>query len=113
MATWDDVRRLGLALPEVEEGTSWRQPALRVRGKWFAGLSSHEDGALVVRCDPDERPLMLETNPDVFWITPHYAGDSRHVLVRLESIDRNELAERVTDSWVAAAPKRLVAQLER
>jgi hypothetical protein len=56
---------------------------------------------------------MLETNSDVFWITPHYAGDSRYVLVRLEAINRNELAERVTDSWVAAAPKRLVAQLER
>jgi len=106
VATWDDVRAAARDLPEVEEGTSWRQPALRVRGKWFAGLSSHEDGALVLRCDLDERPLMLASLPDVFWSTPHYDG-SPFILVRLEAIDLDELVDRVTDSWLLSAPKRL------
>ena len=109
MAGWEDVRELALALPEVEEGTSWRKPSFRVRGKWFAGESPHERGALVLRCDPDERPLMLASQPDVYWITPHY-HDPRYVLVRVEAIDRAELADRVADAWSIAAPKRLRAR---
>ena len=87
-------------------GTSWRKLAFRVRGKWFAGESAYEEGALVLRCDPDERPLMLSTAPEVFWVTPHY-HDPRYVLVRVEAIDRGELAERLADAWALAAPKQL------
>ena len=108
MATWDDVRAAARRLPETEEGTSWRQPALRVRGKWFAGLSPHEPGGLVLRCDADERALMLESRPDLYWLTPHYEGSAGYVLVRLEAIGRGELAERLEDAWALAAPKRLL-----
>lgn len=108
MATWGDVRDLGLRLPEVEEGTSWRRPALRVRGKWFAGLSPHEDDALVLRCDAAERPFMLEARPDVFWITAHYEPTPAYVLARLDAIDREELAGRLEDAWTLAAPKGLL-----
>jgi hypothetical protein len=30
--TFDTVRKLGLALPDVEEGTTYRSPALKIRG---------------------------------------------------------------------------------
>ena len=109
MASWEDVRALALALPEVEEGTSWRKLSFRVHGKWFAGESPHEEGALVLRCDSEERPLMLASQPDVFWVTPHY-HDPRYVLVRVEAIARDELAERLADAWALAAPKRLRAR---
>ena len=59
MATWEDVRQLALSLAEVEEGTTYRKPAFRVAGKAFAWESPHERRALVLRCDPDERPLMI------------------------------------------------------
>jgi hypothetical protein len=110
VATWDDVRELALALPETEESTSWRQPAVRVRGTWFGGLSPHEDGALVLRCDGDERQMMLAASPDVFWVTPHYEPSPSFVLVRLEAIDRDELRERLEDAWALAAPKRLLRE---
>ena len=106
MATWDDVRALALALPEAEEGTLYRKPAFRVAGKAFAWESPHEHGALTLRCDPDERPLMIDARPDVFFVTPHYDGYPM-VLVRVEAIDRDELAARLEDSWYEAAPKRL------
>jgi hypothetical protein len=35
VATWDDVRRLALALPETSEGLSYGTPAWRVRDKLF------------------------------------------------------------------------------
>ena len=108
---WDEVRELACALPEVEEGTSYRQPALRVAGRWFAVMSPHEKGALVLRCDPAERPLMLASRSDVFWVTPHYEPHPL-VLVRLEAIDADELRERLVDSWLLAAPERLAAALE-
>ena len=111
MATWDDVRELGLALPGVEESTSYRQPSLKVGGRAFATMSPHEDGALVLRVDPDELPLIVASDPRAFYVTPHYEGHPL-VLVRLESIEREELADRMTDSWLLAAPKRLADALD-
>ena len=108
MIAWDDVRALALALPAVEESTAYRQPAFRVAGKVFAAMSPHEPGAFVLWCDPDERPLMIEASPDVFYVTPHYES-SPTVLVRLDAIRREELAERLRDSWLIKAPKRLAA----
>jgi len=107
VATWRDVCELGLALPGTEEGTSWRQPALKVAGKTFVNISPHEEGALVVRVDPEERPLLLESRRDLFYVTPHYEGWPL-LLVRLEAADRDALAERLEDSWLIVAPKRLV-----
>ena len=112
MATWSDVREAALALPEVEQATSRGRPSFKVRGKWFAGESPHEPGALVVKCDADEVPLMLATRPDVYWLTPHYEG-SAYVLVRVEAVDRRELAERLEDAWLLAGPTRRVAERRR
>ncbi len=106
---WDEVRDLALALPDVEESTSWGYPSLKVRGKWFAGMSPHKeaDGALVVRCDPDERPLMLGAQPELFYVTPHYEGADGYVLVRLEAATAEELRERLEDAReLAATPRR-------
>lgn len=109
MATWDDVRELALSLADVEEGTAWRKLAFRVRGRFFAGESTHEPGALVLRCDAVEQSFMLAARPDVYWVTPHYAG-TPYVLVRVEAIERAELAERLEDARALAAPKRLLSE---
>ena len=111
MATWDDVRRLGVELPEVEESTAWGERCLKVRGKTFVNMSPHERGALVVRAEVDEKALLIELRPDVYFETPHYAGYPA-LLVRLEAIDEDELRERVIDSWLLKAPKRLVASID-
>jgi len=103
MPTWDDVRRLGLALPDVEESTSYRQPCLKVRGKTFVNMSPHERGALVVRVLPEEQPLLTAARPDIYYVTPHYAGYGA-VLIRLEAIDEDELAGRLEDAWELMSP---------
>jgi hypothetical protein len=106
VATWDDVRRLAAGLPEAEESPTHREPALRVRGKLFAWMSPHAD-ALVLRVDPDERPLMVESQPDVYYVIPHYENYAM-VLVRLEAVeDLEDLRERIADSWLLAAPATL------
>jgi hypothetical protein len=108
VSTWDEVRELALALPEAEESTSYRKPAYKVAGKAFAWESPHERDALVLRCDALELPFILASDPEAFYVTPHYDGYPM-VLVRVDAIDREELAGRLEDSWAIAAPKRLLA----
>jgi hypothetical protein len=110
-ASWKIVHELALALPEVEaeEGPSGR-PRYRVRGKGFAWQARERDGGeLAVRVDPDEKPLILEANPEIYYDPPHYNGFPA-VVIRLEKIRRKELAERIEDAWLIQAPKRLAAE---
>ena len=111
MAGWETVREIASALPEAEENTSHGTPSFRVRGKLFAWMSPKREaeGAFVVRVDRDEKRLILDSNPDVYFETPHYEGYPA-VLIHLDRIDRDELAERVEDAWLIQAPKRLAAE---
>jgi hypothetical protein len=102
--TWRDVVGLARDLPETEESTSYGRPALKVRGKFVAAMRTNPD-ALVLRCDLDEKPLLLEARPDILFETPHYHGWG-YVLLRLEA-SREEAHEFLTESWLLAAPKRL------
>jgi hypothetical protein len=111
MVTWDDVRRLALELPEVEEGTSWGAPCFKVRGKTFAGVSRHE-GAIWTRCDRDERPLLVESNPDAYRLTPHFERSPAYLLIWLDHADEDDVRERLIDAWLIQAPKRLAAQYD-
>ncbi len=109
MADWETIREIALSFPESEE-TSQGRPAFRVRGKLFAWEARKRDGGgLAVRVDRDEKHLILESNPDVYFETPHYHGYPA-VLIRFEKINRDELAERLEDAWLIQAPKRLAAE---
>jgi hypothetical protein len=106
---WDTVREIALSLPEVEEMPGER-PSFRVHGKLFAWKSrERDDGTLAIRVDSDEKPMMLEAQPDLYFETPHYAGYPA-VLVNLDAIDVEELRERLEDAWLIQAPRKLVAE---
>jgi hypothetical protein len=108
MPAWKDVLAAGCALPEVEEGTWFRTPCLRVRKKSFCRMK--EDGeTLVVRVvDLEDKDALLRSDPEVFFTTPHYDGYA-YVLVRLARVDPGQLAELIEDAWRISAPKRLIA----
>ena len=109
MGDWDTVREIALSFPSVEESSEGR-PAYRVRGKLFAWMARERDGGgLAVRVDRDEKELILQSNPDIYFSTPHYDGYPG-VLIRLEHIGRDELRERIEDSWLIQAPKRLATE---
>ena len=123
MATWDDVRRLALSLPETSERPTHGNPAWRVRDKLFvwerplrpADLRALGDdapsgpilGARVEHLVAKE--AVLADDPDVYFTTPHFDGYAA-VLVQLDRIAVNELEELIVDAWLAQAPKRLAKE---
>jgi hypothetical protein len=111
MVSWEQVTKLAHELLEVEDGTSWGTPCFRVRGKPFAGLSTRHEGAMWARCDPEERPFLVASNPDVYRLTPHYERSRGYLLVWLDLAREEDVRERLIDAWLAVAPKRLISEL--
>ena len=107
MPDWETIREIAAALPGAEESTTYGKPAFKVGGKLFVWISPdrHADDALAVRVDPDEKELILDSD-GAFFQTPHYDGHPI-VLIRLERATREQLEERIEDSWLLRAPKRL------
>ena len=97
---FDTVRELGLALPDVVDGTAYGAPALKLRGKLLACIptnNSAEPNSIVVHIDPEQRAELLREHPDIYYITDHYAPHST-VLVRLSKITRSDLRELLRDA---------------
>src|SRR6266852_3239890 len=69
--TFDDVRKIALAWPEVEDGTSYGTPALKVRKKMLARLKEDGDSLVIPGVPPDERDMLVESQPKVFYFTDH------------------------------------------
>jgi hypothetical protein len=108
MADWETVRGIAASFPDVAESLQGRR-AWRIRGKLFAWQARDRDGGgLAVRVDRDEKQLLLDANPAVYFSSPHYDGYPA-VQLRLEEIERQELFERLEDAWLIQAPKRLAA----
>jgi hypothetical protein len=95
-----------LALAEVEVGTSYGAPALRVRGRAFASIKA--DDLLVLHCPLEAKEMLMEMAPEIYFQTDHYQGWPG-LLVRLDIIDDEELGLRLEDAWRFKAPKRLAA----
>lgn len=95
--------RIGSALPEVEESTWYRTPALKVRGRGFARLRTEAEGGLVLMCSLAEKEALLASGDPAFFTTAHYDGHGS-VLVDLDRVDPQQLAELVEEAWRRRAP---------
>ncbi len=123
VATWDDVRRLALALPETSEGISRDQRRWEVKGKGFVwerplrrsdfdalGDAAPDGPILGARVEHlIAKEALLADDPSVYFTTPHFDGYPA-VLVRLEEIGIEDLEELVVEAWLARAPKRLAKE---
>lgn len=97
--------RIALALPGVEESTSYGTPAFKAGGKLIARL--REDGdSLVVMTTFEDREVLLAVAPEVCYITDHYLNYPS-VLVRLSKVRADQLGELLEKSWRLRAPKCL------
>ena len=98
------VRKVGLAIPGLEEGKAWNGPCLKANKKIAACIATHrsaEPGTLVVVVGEDVRDELIEGDPDVYYVMDHYVPWPT-VLVRLELIDDVAL----TDLLIMAARYR-------
>jgi hypothetical protein len=94
-------------LPEVTRSTSEGTPTLQVRDKPFARL---EDATtLILHCPTEQKGLLMEISPDIYFDTDHYIGDPA-VLIQLPVISDEELSLRLEDAWRFRAPSTLAAQ---
>jgi hypothetical protein len=120
MADADDVRRLALALPHVQEidsdgfdfrvadkGFVWSYPERRPGRPRVI----RTDIAVLFVGDEAEKQALLLGEPELFFSTPGYDGWPL-VMLRLEAVDVDRLGELVTDAWRMRAPRALVPELD-
>jgi hypothetical protein len=108
--TWDELVGFATTLPEVAASTSYGTPALKVAGTLMARLRADDaDGALVLRCAPDEKVALVDGDDPAFFTTPHYDGHDS-VLVDLDRVDADQLRELVDAARHVVAPARLRAE---
>jgi hypothetical protein len=120
VATWEDVRRLALALPETSERLSRDLRQWRVRDKLFVwerplrradlealGDRAPEGPILGARVDHvGAKEALLADDPTVFFTTPHFDGYPA-ILVCLDRITLDGLGEVIVEAWLVRAPRLL------
>ena len=115
--TFEDVRRLALSLPGVEESTSYGAPAFKVGGKLLAcqpaNVRTRDDGRTLVLFDVsvDERAMLVEAEPAAFFFNDHFR-EYPAVLVRLPAVTAAQVRPYLARSWKLRAPKRLLRECE-
>jgi hypothetical protein len=120
VATWDDVRRIALGLPETSEVISRDLRQWRVRDKLFVwerplrradyaalGDDAPDGSILGARVEHlGAKEALLASEPELYFTTPHFDGYPA-VLVRLDRIGVEELDELIVEAWLDRAPKRV------
>jgi hypothetical protein len=123
MATWDDVRRLALALPETSERTSRELRQWRVKDKGFVwerplrradlealGAAAPDGPILGARVEHlVAKEALLADDPAVYFTTLHFDGYPA-ILARLDRIGLDDLRELIIEAWLVQAPKRLATR---
>jgi len=109
--SWDEVVAIAGELPETSASTWWGTPGLKVSGKGFARLRTEAEGGLVLMCGLDEKEALLASGDPAFYTTPHYDGYGA-ILVDLDRVDREHLAELITEAWRAKAPAKLLREFD-
>jgi len=106
--TFDDVKAIALRLPGVEAAIRYDgSEVLKAGGSFMAGIATDESAeadTLVVRCEPDDRDLMLEDAPETYYLTDFYAKYPL-VLVRLSEVTEDALRDLLSVSRKMALGK--------
>jgi hypothetical protein len=109
--TFDDVRKIALAWPEVEDGSSYGTPALKVRKKMLVRLKEDGDSLVMPGVPIDERDMLVESQPKVFYFTDHYK-DYPMVLIRLSKARRTIVEPLLRRQWRVLASKAALKSME-
>jgi hypothetical protein len=108
VATWADVERVGLSLPETSLGDSHGgEPVVLVRTRQFARYRRNDNGDVLQFWVPDEDLVSayLTSAPEIFWGAPGFSR--KVVMARLGALGAAELREVLVESWTCRATATL------
>jgi hypothetical protein len=112
MSTFQDVRRIALGLPEVDEILTWgTDVTFRIRSKIFV-IGADDSSNASIKSTPFVQADLIDRDPATF-AAAAYVGRFGWIAVDLERVDPAELAELIRDAWRRTAPKRLAASLQQ
>ena len=109
MPTFDDVRSIAMALPEVEEHRTWGTDInWRVRNKMFAITGDEGSTGISVKASITTQAELLDLDPETF-SKAAYVGRFGWVTVDLGRVDIGMLDTLLRNAWRATAPSKLRA----
>ena len=103
-STFEDVRKAALAMPGVEDGTSYGTPALKAKKKLMVRLKEEGD-VIVVKMPFDLRAELMEGDPETYFLTDHYTA-YEWVLVRLGRLPPSALPDLLRTAYRAATVRK-------
>jgi hypothetical protein len=106
----DEIRRIALSFPGVEEGTSSRTPVFRIRGRYLARLLP-DDESLAIKVHFATRDVLTGAKPDVYYVTDQLSCWPV-MMIRLPKANLAEVRQLVEDAWLMTAPMKLVHEYE-
>jgi hypothetical protein len=110
---FEDVRRMAMAFPGVEEHLSFGEPTLKVGKRFLACVAKIDADSLCLKLpDALQRDFLVNSQPDIYYAPKHYA-DFGSILIRMSKADPEEVRDLFEQAWRAYAPKRVVAAYQK
>jgi hypothetical protein len=101
---WEQVCDIARTFPGVEEGLIFGSPIWRARKRFLVSLLDGGD-EVVVQTGRLEQEFLLESQPDIYYITDHYKGTG-YLRVRLNAIEPDDFQTMLEAAWRRIAQKR-------
>lgn len=108
VVTIDDVRELALSLPRSYEALVRDRVKFRV-GRIVYLAFSRDESLMGFAFPKEERQALVESEPDKFLMPKRSDQRYNWVVVRLATIDEDEMRELVLDAWRMVVPKSVAA----
>lgn len=106
MPSFDDVRSIAMALPEVEEKLTWGTDlTFRLRDKMFVVGADGSEG-ISLKASITVQADLIDLDPETFSVAA-YVGRFGWVNIKLDRIDRALLERLLRDAWRSTAPKSM------
>jgi hypothetical protein len=106
MPTFEDVRSIAMALPDVEEKLTWgTDVTFRIRDKMFIVGGEGSEG-ITLKASITAQAELIDLDPGTFSVAA-YVGRFGWVNIKLDRIDRTMLEGLVRDAWRSTAPKSM------
>ena len=99
--------KIATRLPGVDESRSYGTPSVKVKGKFMARLRTEAEGGLAIRCEFLDRYMLMQADPETFYITDHYQ-DSPMILIDLTRVRWDAMPGICEQAWLLSATASVI-----